>query len=381
MTGNFVPFQSPQSFKSKLYTKRKIIHIDMDAFFASVEQKDNPEFRGKPLIVGGSPESRGVVAACSYEARRFGVHSAMVCARAVQLCPEAIFVRPRMQRYKEISLQIMSIFRQYTHLVEPLSLDEAFLDVTTNMQNNPSATILADKICKQIVGESGLTASAGVSFNKFLAKIASDLNKPNGISTIPPDQAIGFLSTLPIGKFFGVGKVTEKKMLSLGIKTGLDLRQWDEEKLTFHFGKSGSFLLNIVNGIDNRAVQPHRTRKSIGNETTLKYDSDDREQIENILSDLSLQIERSLVKLRTNGYTITLKVRYSDFTTVTRSKTLRNPICCSRDILFHLPRLLNSTEAGNRKVRLLGIAISNLVTGKSGPRQLHLPFPSMSSFS
>ncbi len=381
MQEKFTPLLSPHNFQSKLYTKRKIIHIDMDAFFASVEQKDNPEFRGRPLIVGGSPQSRGVVAACSYEARRFGVHSAMVCARAVQLCPEAIFVRPRMQRYKEVSLKIMSIFRQYTHLVEPLSLDEAFLDVTINSHNNPSATILADKICKQIVEELGLTASAGVSFNKFLAKIASDLNKPNGISTIPPDQAIEFLSTLPIGKFFGVGKVTEKKMQQLGIKNGFDLRRWEEEKLILHFGKSGSFLFNIVQGIDTRVVQPHRVRKSIGNETTLKFDSDDRAQIETILSDLSLQIERSLIKLKTNGYTITLKVRYSDFTTVTRSRTLRSPICCSRDILFHLPRLLNSTEAGKRKVRLLGISISNLTAEKSVPRQLQLPFPYISSSS
>ncbi len=381
MQDNFTPLLSPQNFLSKLYTKRKIIHIDMDAFFASVEQKDNPEFRGRPLIVGGSPEGRGVVAACSYEARRFGVHSAMVCAKAAQLCPEAIFVRPRMQRYKEVSLKIMSIFRQYTHLVEPLSLDEAFLDVTINSQNNPSATILADKICKQIVSELDLTASAGISFNKFLAKIASDLNKPNGISTIPPDQAIEFLSTLPIGKFFGVGKVTEKKMQQLGIKNGFDLRRWEEEKLILHFGKSGSFLFNIVQGIDTRVVQPHRVRKSIGNETTLKFDSDDRAQIETILSDLSLQIEHSLIKLKTNGYTITLKVRYSDFTTVTRSRTLRSPICCSRDILFHLPRLLDSTEAGKRKVRLLGISISNLTAEKSSPRQLQLPFPPISSSS
>ena len=196
-----------------MYTKRKIIHIDMDAFFASVEQKDNPHLKGRPLIVGGNPKSRGVVAACSYEARRFGVHSAMPCAKAAKLCPNGIFVRPRMQRYKEISLLIMSIFHQYTHLVEPLSLDEAFLDVTENTQNNPSATILATSICRQIYRELGLTASAGASFNKFLAKVASDLNKPNGVSTITPDQAIEFLSALPIGKFFGVGQRRERPML------------------------------------------------------------------------------------------------------------------------------------------------------------------------
>jgi DNA polymerase-4 len=362
-----------------VYTKKKIIHIDMDAFFASIEQKDNPTFRGKPLIVGGNPKSRGVVAACSYEARRFGVHSAMPCAKAVQLCPKAIFVKPRLQRYKEISLQIMSIFHQYTHLVEPLSMDEAYLDVTTNSQNNPSATILASHICDHIHRELDLTASAGASFNKFLAKVASDLNKPNGVSTISPDQAIDFLSALPIGKFFGVGKVTEKKMSRLGIKTGNDLRQWDMEKLILHFGKTGSFLYNIVRGVDSREVQPNRTRKSIGNETTLSFDIDDLEEINKILTELSCQIERTLRKLDVGGYTITLKVRYSDFTTITRSTTLKNPVFGSLDILFHIPRLLKSTEAGRRKVRLLGISISKLTTGKNVPRQLYLPFVTESS--
>jgi len=347
----------------------------MDAFFASVEQKDTPEFRGKPLIVGGNPQSRGVVAACSYEARRFGIHSAMACAKAVKLCPEAIFVRPRMERYKQISRKIMGIFRQYTDLVEPLSLDEAFLDVTVNHKDNPSATILATLICRQIHSELKLTASAGVSFNKFLAKIGSDLNKPDGVSTIRPDEGVEFLSTLPIGKFFGVGKVTEKKMRRLGIRSGLDLRRFGRERLIFHFGKSGSFLFNIVQGIDNRPVQPHRVRKSIGNETTLKKDSDDMGLIKGILSELCCRIEQSLVKLQTGGYTVTLKVRYSDFSTITRSRTLRTPIYSSADILFQIPSLLNSTEAGRRKVRLLGISISNLTTDKKSPIQLLLPFP------
>jgi DNA polymerase-4 len=347
----------------------------MDAFFASVEQKDNPPLRGKPLIVGGNPRSRGVVAACSYKARRFGIHSAMACAKAVKLCPDAIFVRPRMKRYREVSMEIMDIFRQYTDLVEPLSLDEAFLDVTVNFKDNPSATHLATHICRQIHKQLGLTASAGVSFNKFLAKIGSDLNKPNGVSTIPPDHAIEFLSTLPIGKFFGVGKVTEKKMKRLGIRTGLDLRRFGEEKLVFHFGKSGSFLFDIVKGIDNRAVQPHRIRKSIGNETTLNQDSNNVDLIKSILSDLSCQIEQSLTKLQTEGCTITLKVRYSDFTTITRSRTLRTPICSHADILFQLPFLLKGTEVGKRKVRLLGISISSLTEKNKWPRQLPLPFP------
>jgi len=350
----------------------------MDAFFASVEQKDNPKFRRKPLIVGGDPESRGVVAACSYEARRYGVHSAMVCAKAAKLCPEGIFVKPRMQRYKEISLQVMTVFRQYTELVEPLSLDEAFLDVTANHQNNPSATILAKHICNRIYQELALTASAGVSYNKFLAKVASDLNKPNGISTISPEQAIQFLSNLPIGKFFGVGRVTEKKMMRLGIRTGLDLRRWSEDKLILHFGKAGSFLYNIVRGIDNRGVQPHRTRKSIGNETTLNHDIDDLKQIDDILTGLSYRIEHSLHKLKTTGYTITLKVRYSDFSTITRSTTLKNPIYYSEDMLFPVRRLLESTDAGRRKVRLLGISISHLSRRKGVPRQLYLPFTPVS---
>jgi len=346
----------------------------MDAFFASVEQKDNPDFKGKPLIVGGSPQNRGVVAACSYEARRFGIHSAMPCVKALKLCPTGIFVKPRLPRYKEISSQIMSIFHQYTHLVEPLSLDEAFLDVTTNTMNNPSATILANHICNHISKELDLTASAGVSFNKFLAKIASDLNKPNGVSTISPDQAIGFLSALPIRKFFGVGKVTEKKMTQLGIETGNDLRQWDAEKLILHFGKSGQFLYNVVRARDRREVQPNRRKKSIGNETTLSFDIDDLDKINKILSSLACRIEQTLQKLEVGGYTITLKVRYSDFTTITRSTTLKNPVFCSLDILYHIPRLLANTEAGRRKVRLLGISISKLTTDQKVPRQLHLPF-------
>ncbi len=352
----------------------------MDAFFASVEQKDNPNFRGKPLIVGGNPKNRGVVAACSYEARSFGVHSAMPCAKAIKLCPEGIFVKPRIQRYKEISSQVMSIFHQYTHLVEPLSLDEAFLDVTINTLNNPSATILASRICDQIYRELKLTASAGASFNKFLAKVASDLNKPRGVSTITPVQAIEFLSNLPIGKFFGVGKVTEKKMSRLGIKTGCDLRLWEEEKLILHFGKSGSFLYNVVRGIDRREVEPNRVRKSVGNETTLNHDIDDLQEIKNILSDLSCRIERTLQKLEIGGYTITLKVRYSDFTTITRSTSLKSPVFCSHDILFHIPRLLESTKAGRRKIRLLGISVSKLTNGRNIPRQLNLPFMIKSSF-
>ena len=284
----------------------------MDAFFASIEQKDNPLLRGKPLIVGGSPESRGVVAACSYEARRYGIHSAMPCAKAARLCPKAIFTRPRMARYKEVSAEVMKIFHQYTHLVEPLSLDEAFLDVTLNSQNHPSATHLARTICSHIHREVGLTASAGVSFNKFLAKVASDVNKPAGITIVPPENGIAFLAGLPIRKFFGVGRVTEQKMLRLGIKTGYDLRQWELEKLIFHFGKTGSFLHDIV--------------------------------------------------------------RDHDFPTITKTRTLHNFIRTCDDIVALLPQLLASTKTGSLKIRLLGLSVSKLCDGKNTPRQLLLPF-------
>ncbi len=357
-----------------MYSKRKIVHVDMDAFYASIEQKDTPAFRGKPLIVGGNPENRGVVAACSYEARRFGVHSAMPCSQAIRLCPQAIFARPRMERYREVSARLMTLFRRYTPLVEPLSLDEAFLDVTTNNHNHPSATILAQRIRAEIYQELGLTASAGVSFNKFLAKVASDFHKPNGLTTVPPEKATDFLAALPIRKFFGVGKVTEKKMLHLGIKTGHDLCRMDQELLISHFGKTGSFLYNIVRGIDERPVEPARERKSIGSETTLYCDTDDKTEIDTILSDLARQIEYSLKKKQTGGYTLTLKVRYQDFTTITRSQTVQNPIYSSAGILSLLPQMLATTNAGSVKVRLLGLSISKLTGNKRVPRQLVLPF-------
>lgn len=346
----------------------------MDAFYASIEQRDDPALRGKPLIVGGTPQSRGVVAACSYEARRFGIHSAMPCSKAIRLCPHAIFTRPRMGRYKEVSAQLMSIFHSYTSLVEPLSLDEAFLDVTVNTHNHPSATILAKNICRQIYDELNLTASAGVSYNKFIAKVASDINKPNGITTIPPEQALDFLASLPIRKFFGVGKVTEQKMLTLGIKNGSDLRGWEEEKLIFYFGKIGSFLYDTVRGIDNRPVEPHRVRKSIGNETTLAYDTDDILEIRQILGSLAEKIAHSLKEKKTGGHTLTLKIRYQDFTTITRSVSPKRPIVDRDDIVSHIPQLLSNTQVGTRKIRLLGLSVSKLLDDTHAPRQLKLPF-------
>lgn len=346
----------------------------MDAFFAAIEQRDHPVFRGKPLIVGGSPQSRGVVAACSYEARNFGIHSAMPCAKAARLCPEAIFIPPRMDRYLEVSSRIMGIFRQHTTLVEPLSLDEAFLDVTNIGDKHPSATLLARQICRQIYEELHLTASAGISYNKFLAKVASDINKPCGITTIPPETAQQFLDALSIRKFFGVGKVTEKKMRLLGINNGYDLRKWDIAMLITHFGTIGSFLYNIVRGIDDRPVEPNRVRKSIGSETTLPYDTDNLDEIQKILVELVQDIEKSLFKKNKGGYTLTLKVRYKNFATISRSITTRTAMFTRDDILPLLPGLLGATRAGSEKIRLLGLSVSKLTGQTALPRQLKLPF-------
>lgn len=358
--------------------KRKIIHIDMDAFFASVEQRDNPEFRGHPLVVGGRPEDRGVVAACSYEARKFGIHSAMPCSKAARLCQDLIFTRPRLEIYREVSIEIMNIFKQYTDVIEPLSLDEAFLDVTSNFLQQPSATIIANQIREDIYSQQGLTSSAGVSFNKFIAKVASDVNKPNGITIVTPDRAIDFISNLPIGRFFGVGKVTEQKMFKLGILRGYDLRKYSEDALTFHFGKSGSFLYNIARGIDNRPVEPRRERKSIGSETTLSKDTDNILEIKAILSSIANKVGSILEKKECGAYTLTLKIRYHDFVTISRSHTAKSPLYNSADIQNILPRLLLSCNAGEKKVRLLGISVSKLVEENSIPKQLFLPFISMS---
>ncbi len=348
----------------------------MDAYFASVEQLDNPELKKKPVIVGGNPWSRGVVAACSYEARRFGIHSAMPSTTAFKLCPHAIFLRPNMDRYRKISHEIMEIFTEYADLVEPLSLDEAFIDVTENKKGVISATRIANLIRRQIYKETGLTASAGVSFNKFLAKVASDQNKPNGTYVIPPEQAQSFLSALPIGKFYGIGKVTEKKMFRLGIYTGGDLLHWQRSLLINHFGKTGSYLYDIARGQDYRKVSNNRKRKSIGAETTLPHDTSNRHKIQAILERLAEKIEKSLALKECGGLTLTLKIRYTDFTTVTRSKTLKTPIFAKEEMMALVPILLKTTEVGLLKVRLLGMTISKLSNEyHSTPYQLKLPFP------
>lgn len=347
----------------------------MDAFFASVEQRDFPEYRGKPVIVGGSPEGRGVVAAASYEVRKFGVHSAMPAAKAVRLCPQAIFVKPRFEVYREVSEQIREIFFQFTDLVEPLSLDEAYLDVTENHINLPSATLIAKEIRKRIKEKTKLTASAGVAFNKFLAKVASDINKPDGMAVITPEKAEAFLEELEIGEFYGIGSATERKMKSLGIYTGKDLKECDEIELVEQFGKTGRYYYRIVRGIDNREVKAHRIRKSIGKERTFSEDMGDLNWISNFLEELAEKVSESMKKKKAAGKTVTLKIRYDDFETLTRSTSFNHYINEAEDIAETAKLLLEQTEVGERKVRLLGITLSNLNLSEEGRfEQLKIPF-------
>jgi DNA polymerase-4 len=345
---------------SDVPTYRKIIHIDMDAFYASVEQMDNPDLRGKPIAVGGS-ENRGVVAAASYEARKFGVRSAISGLQAKRNCPELIFVRPRFDRYKEISNKIHKIFHEYTDLVEPLSLDEAYLDVTINKKGNPSASLLAEEIRLRIFNEVGLTASAGISVNKFVAKIASDYNKPNGQKTVNPDEIIPFLEELPIRKFYGVGKVTTEKMYQLGIFTGTDLKSKSLEFLEKHFGKSGTFYYHVVRGIHNSEVKSNRITKSVAAEHTFDVNLSSEifmlEQLERIANSL----ERRLQKHKISGKTVTLKIKYSDFTQQTRSKTLPYFIA-DKSLIMETVKELLYQERMKDSVRLLGISLSNLNT-------------------
>ncbi|TRX40479.1 DNA polymerase IV [Flavobacterium restrictum] len=351
---------------------RKIIHIDMDAFYASVEQMDNPELRGKPVAVGGN-ENRGVVSAASYEARKFGVRSAISGVLAKKNCPELIFVQPRFDRYKEISKKIQAIFYDYTDLVEPLSLDEAYLDVTQNKKGNPSATLLAQEIRLRIFNEVGLTASAGISVNKFVAKIASDFNKPNGQKTVTALEVIPFLEVLPIRKFYGVGKVTTEKMYQLGIFTGLELKNKSEEFLEKHFGKSGKFYFNVVRGIHNSEVKSERVAKSVAAEQT--FDSNLSSEIFMLeqLEAIAIILEKRLKKHKISGKTITLKIKYSDFSQQTRSKTLPYFISDKGLLLETVTELLYQ-ERMKDSVRLLGIAMSNLNTEQKKAVAVQLKF-------
>ncbi|MEW5676673.1 DNA polymerase IV [Flavobacterium enshiense] len=339
---------------------RKIIHVDMDAFYASVEQLDNPLLKGKPLAVGGN-EVRGVVSAASYEARKFGVRSAMSGYMAKKLCPELIFVRPRFDRYKEISKKIRKIFLDYTDLVEPLSLDEAYLDVTENKKGNPSATLIAQEIRKRIFEEVGLTASAGISVNKFVAKIASDFNKPNGQKTVNPDEIEPFLEVLDVKKFYGVGKVTAERMYQLGIFTGADLKNKSLEYLEQHFGNSGKSFYNLARGISYSKVKPNRTLKSVGAERTFNVNLSSEIFMEERLENIAKELERRLQKSKIAGKTVTLKIKYSDFTLQTRSKTLPYFIS-DKSLIFETAKELLYQEKMKDSVRLLGISLHNLNT-------------------
>lgn len=351
----------------ELLVHRKIIHVDMDAFYASVEQMDNPELKGKPLAVGGGGK-RGVVSAASYEARKFGVRSAMPGFTARKLCPELLFVRPRFDRYQEISKQIRKIFFEYTDLVEPLSLDEAYLDVTENKKGNPSASLIAQEIRQQIFDVVGLTASAGISINKFIAKVASDYNKPNGQKTVNPEEVIEFLEDLDVKKFYGVGKVTQAKMYQMGIYTGKDLKTKSEEFLKENFGKSGGHYYNIVRGVHLSEVKPNRERKSLAAERTFNENISSEiymlERLENIAEELQKRLKKSKVA----GRTVTLKIKYSDFTLQTRSKTLPYFVNDAAILLETAKELLYQSEMKN-SVRLLGISLSNLNTGKKDQKK------------
>ncbi len=352
---------------------RKIIHIDMDAFYASVEQRDFPGLKGKPVAVGGD-SARGVVAAASYEARKYGVRSAMPSKVAAKKCPGLIFVRPRFDVYKGASEQIRNIFFEYTSLVEPLSLDEAYLDVTFAKKGKPSATLIAKEIKNRIKKETGLTASAGVSYNKFLAKIASDMDKPDGLFVVTPAEAEEFINSLEVRKFFGIGKVTAKKLNEMGIWFGRDLKTIERLELIRLFGKAGNYFYEIVRGIDNRPVEPYRGRKSVGAENTFANDlyleSDLNREMKNLSEILWGRLERSGKK----GRTLTLKIKFNDFEKITRSKTFPFFLPSKVELYSEGLKLLRKEEPLPRGIRLLGLTVSNFEEKGKKPVQLTIDF-------
>lgn len=371
---NFEAYEASMESAAKA---RKIIHVDMDAFYASIEQRDHPEYRGRPIVVGGSPEGRGgVVATASYEARKFGIRSAMPSKRAQQLCPEVLFVRPRFDVYKEVSQKIRAIFSRYTDLIEPLSLDEAFLDVSADKLGIGSAIEIAKQIKQAIKDELQLTASAGVSTNKFVAKIASDMNKPDGLTFIGPSGIEDFMEKLPVEKFFGVGKVTAAKMNGMGLHTGADLKKLSEAEMTQRFGKVGRFYYNIVRGIDNRAVQPHRETKSLGAEDTFPVDLTDIDSMFAALAKIAEIVEERLRRHGLKGRTITLKIKYHDFRIINRSHSFAEPVDDYETMVTAVQQLLLGTEPEEHRIRLLGISLSNFGESrpgrKSNPEQLSL---------
>jgi DNA polymerase-4 len=354
---------------------RRIIHVDMDAFYASVEQRDDPELRGRPVAVGGPAASRGVVAASSYEARAFGVRSAMPMARAVRLCPSLVVVRPDFARYRAVSQQVMAILRSCTPLVEPLSLDEAYLDVTDNLWAEPLASNVAKKLKSLIREQLNLTASAGVAPNKFLAKIASGWKKPDGLTVIAPEKVEEFLRGLPVEALWGVGPVTAKKLRAIGIERLLDVRSAEEERLRGAVGSLAGWLKSLSRGEDPRPVEPDRRRKSLSDETTYAEDLVDTQQIRNEIERIARRTAEGLEKRNLRARTVTIKVRYADFTTVTRSHSAAAPTCNAAEIAARALALLDRTDAARRPVRLLGVGAHGLVE-ESGlvPASDSLPF-------
>ena len=350
---------------------RKIIHIDMDAFYASVEQRDFPELRGKPLVVGGDPNGRGVVAAASYEVRQFGVRSAMSCYEARKRCPDVIFVRPRFDVYRAVSHDIRRIMNSLTPHVEPLSLDEAYLDVTGLLVHKGSATLMANWIRAQILQQTGLTASAGVSFNKMLAKIASDINKPNGTAVITPEEANDFISTLPIERFHGIGKATAKRLHAMGVKNGADLRGVSAAILVQEFGKRGQFYHDIAHGLDNRAVKSERAHKSVGSETTFRDNLSDDSQLRIQIYEQNADAFNQMHKKQLVAHTITLKIKYADFTQITRSHTLSTAFDSAESAHYWLDKLFLSVPR-HLPIRLVGVTFSSLTPATQLLPQLSL---------
>lgn len=367
------------SLEGQIMSERKIIHIDMDAFYASIEQRDHPEYRGMPLVVG-RPEERGVVAAASYEARRYGIHSAMSSLKALKLCPDLIFIRGRMEHYKAVSTEIHRIFHEYTDLIEPLALDEAFLDVTENKKNIPLAVDIARAIKKEIREKLGLIASAGVSYNKFLAKIASDYRKPDGLYTIHPRKAVSFIAKLPIEAFWGIGKVTAHKMHALGVHNGAQLRACSLEFLNRNFGKAGQLYYDFARGIDLRPVEAVRIRKSVGCESTFEQDLTTQTALIIELWHIATELTYRLKKSGFHGHTLTLKIKFHDFSQKTRSISVGNELSTMPEILPLAKRLLHELNLSDYRIRLMGLTVSNPIDfseqkpGNTGPIQLSLKF-------
>jgi DNA polymerase IV len=367
----------PAQAASHLYTSgvRKIIHVDMDAFFASVEVRERPSLRGRPVVVGGDPRGRGVVAAASYEARTFGVHSAMPCAEAQRRCPGVVFVRPNLPLYREVSRQVFEIFRDVTPLVEGLSLDEAYLDVTQNTLDEPLAGKVAIAIKRRIQEEVRLTASAGVAPNKLVAKIASGMNKPDGLTIIPPEAVDAFVADLAVERLWGVGPATARRLRGAGLRTARDIRDRTPDQLGALLGQHGLWLHRLAHGDDPRPVRTDRTPKSRGAETTFTGDIVDTERLARVIGELAGSVSRSLTRIERPGRTVTLKVRYADFTTITRSVTLRQATADPAIIATQATQLLEEgTDAGERPVRLVGVSVANLVE-PGEPVQLALTLP------